>query len=73
MWLLWADWDRFSVLDPGSSLESVPDVVRVSEYVTIVMPVSLPPGPSNMSEAFLGDSPVVPFAVVESVPDLLGG
>jgi len=72
MWFLRADWDFCSKFDPGSTLESVPHVVYVLEYVTIVMPVSLPPGPSSMCEALFGWSPVVPFTIVESIPDLFG-
>ena len=70
-WFLWVDWNLLSESDPVSALESVPDLVDVLEDVSIMMPVALPPGPSSVGEALLGWSPVVPFAIVESIPDLL--
>lgn len=72
-WLLGVDGHLGSESDPASVLESVPDVVDVLKDVSIMMPVALPPGPSGVGEALLGWAPVVPFTVVESVPDLLGG
>jgi len=45
--------------------------VFVFEDIAAVMPITLPPGPSEGSETVLGWAPVVPLAVVPSVPDLL--
>jgi len=72
MRFLGANWNFLSEFDPGSTLESIPRVFYVLEDVTITMPVTLPPGPSSMCEALFGWSPVVPFTIVESIPDLLG-
>lgn len=62
-----------AISDPSSALESPPHASLVFEDPAFVMPVALPPGPSEGSEASLGWAPVVPFSAVPSVPDFLAG
>ena len=70
-WYGWLDWDGGTISDPLVSLESVPVSSVVFEDPAVVMPVALIPGPSIGGEASLGWSPVVPFAIIESIPDLV--
>lgn len=70
-WGSWVDINSPCVLDPFSSLESVPHVVDILENPSIVMPVSLIPGPSLGGESVLGWSPVMPFTHVPSEPNLI--
>lgn len=53
------------------ALESIPSSLRKSEDVSSVVPVALVPGPALSSVSGLGWAPVVPLAVVPSVPDFL--
>jgi len=53
------------------SLESIPHALHMLEDPSVVMPVSLIPGPSLGSKSVLGRSPVVPFAIIPSEPDLV--
>jgi len=52
-------------------LESVPVAFNVFEDPTVVMPVSLVPGPSDGLESCLGWAPVVPSVVIPSIPDFV--
>lgn len=70
-WRSWVDVYLSCVFDPMSSLESVPHVVDILEYPSVVMPVSLIPGPSLGGESVLGWSPVMPFAHVPSEPNVI--
>lgn len=70
-WGSWVDVNSLSVLDPFSSLESVPHAVDILEDPTVVMPVSLIPGPSLGGESVLGWSPVMPFTHVPSEPNFI--
>lgn len=52
-------------------LESPPCMMHVLEDPTVVMPVSLVPGPSDGLESLLGWAPVVPSVVIPSIPDFV--
>ena len=67
------EWNALCVEDPFAALESVP--LAVDEFVDIacMMPVALIPGPAGSGESRFGWAPVVPFVVIPSVPDFLGG
>jgi hypothetical protein len=51
-------------------LESVPHAVDEFEDVSSMMPVSFIEGPATLGESTLGWTPVVPFAIIESIPEL---
>ena len=70
-WNFRIDWNTLSIVDPLARLESVPFLVYILVNVATMMPVSLIPTPSSMSEAFLGWAPVVEFIIIPSVPNLL--
>ena len=67
------EWNALCVEDPFAALESVP--LAVDEFVDIacMMPEALIPGPAGSGESRFGWAPVVPFVVIPSVPDFLGG
>lgn len=70
VWGRWVDVNFFLVVGPFTSLESLPLVVLVFVYVTIVMPESLIPGPV-VFKTLLGWTPVVIFITIPLVPDTL--
>ena len=63
------DVDPLLVVVPPVLIESVPAAVDELVGVTIVVPVLLAPDPGALGEASLGGAPVVPLALVPSVPD----
>lgn len=67
----WANWDFFSPFDPLTVLESPPVAVFVFPDVAFMMPVAIIPGPAVSSEAIFAWTPVVPSAIVPSVPGFL--
>jgi len=72
-WNAWSNWNFASIFDPFTALESVPDMSNIFEYISTVMPVALVPFPVTMSESSLGWAPVVPLAIIVSVPDAVMG
>ena len=72
-WDAWGNWYLGSEFNPSLTLESVPHAVDEFEDVSSMMPVSFIEGPATLGESTLGWTPVVPFAVIESVPDFLAG
>lgn len=72
-WNAWSNWNFGSIFDPFTTLESVPDMSNIFEYISSMMPVALVPFPVTMSESSLGWAPVVPLAIIVSVPDAVMG
>ena len=65
------DVELHLVVVPPVLVESVPFAVDELVGVAIVEPVLVAPDPGALFEAFLGGAPVMPLALVPSVPDAI--